>query len=160
MLHKSLWVRTFILHLGTDRLLRPRGEGGEGVQFYFFRGLIYCCCFFWGGGGAILKMHKMWGGWNFKTQDRLLCKICQTILWLKQIYVSFKSRQKISFGGSLSATKCYPYKTWPRNLSAISTSRNVACMWAHTSRMHTAEIWKKIYRFFLLPESIFIIKSG
>ena len=140
MLHKSLWVRTFILHLVTDRLLRPRGEGGGGYNFIFSEAWYF---FFFGGGGAILKMHKMWGGWNFKTQDCLLCKSCQTILWLKQIYVSFKSRQKIRFGGSLSATKCYPYKAWPRNLSAISTSRNVACMWAHTSRMHAAEIWKK-----------------
>ena len=43
---------------------------------------------------------------------------------------------------ALSATKCYPYKARPRNLSAISPTRNVACMYAHTP-MHTAEIWKK-----------------
>ena len=72
----------------------------------------------------------------------LLCKSCQTILWLKQIHVSFKSRQKICFGGSLSTANCYPYIAWPRNLSAISTTMNVACMYAHMP-MHTAEIWKK-----------------
>ena len=48
----------------------------------------------------------------------------------------------ISFGISLSATKCYPYKAWPRNLSAISTTRNIACMCAHAP-MYTAEIWEK-----------------
>ena len=57
-----------------------------------------------------------------------------------------KKTKKIHFGGSLSATKCYPYKARPRNLSGISPTRNVACMYdfmyAHTP-MHTAEIWKK-----------------
>ena len=53
-----------------------------------------------------------------------------------------KKTKKIHFGGSLSATKCYPYKARPRNLSAISPASNVACMYAHTP-MHTAEIWKK-----------------
>ena len=85
-------------------------------------------------GGSTLKMHKMWGGVK-------VCKCCQTILWLKQIHVSFKSRQKICFGSSLSATKCYPYKAWPRNLSAISPTRELVCMYAHLP-MHTAEIWK------------------
>ena len=51
------------------------------------------------------------------------------------------------FGGSFSATKCYPYKARPRNLSAISPTRNVACMYAHTP-MHTAEILKKCIDFF------------
>ena len=42
------------------------------------------------------------------------------------IYVSFKTTvdRKIRFGGSLSAKKCYPYKAWPWNLSAISPARN------------------------------------
>ena len=57
-----------------------------------------------------------------------------------------KKTKKIHFGGSLSATKCYPYKARPRNLSGISPTRNVACMYdfmyAQTP-MHTAEIWKK-----------------
>ena len=48
---------------------------------------------------------------------------------------------KKTFCGSLSATKCYPYQARPRNLSAISLARNVACMYASTL-MHTAEIWK------------------
>ena len=52
-----------------------------------------------------------------------------------------KKTKKIHFGGSLSATKCYPYKARPRNLSGISPTRNVACMYAHTP-MYTAEIWK------------------
>ena len=42
----------------------------------------------------------------------------------------------------------YPYKARPRNLSAISPTRNVVCMYTHT-RMHTAaESGKKKYRFF------------
>ena len=40
-----------------------------------------------------------------------------------------KQTKKIA---SLPATPFYPYKAWPRNLSAISTTRNVACMYAHT----------------------------
>ena len=30
--------------------------------------------------------------------------------------------------GSLPTIKCYPYKDWSRNLSAKSSTRNVACM--------------------------------
>ena len=76
------------------------------------------------------------------------------------MHVSFKSRLKIRFGGCLSATKCYPPKAWPRNLSGISPTRNVVCMYAHTP-MHTAEIWKQHRVFiYLFHESIFIIKSG
>ena len=89
-----------------------------------------------GGGGVEILRHKA----------GLLCKRCQTILWLKQIHVS-KVDKKICFGGSLSTTKCYPYKVWPRNLSAISTTRNVACVYAHMP-MHTAETWKKYIDFF------------
>ena len=40
-----------------------------------------------------------------------------------------KQTKKIA---SLPATQFYPYKAWPRILSAISTTRNVACMYAHT----------------------------
>ena len=145
LLLKSLWVRTFILHLGTDRLLRPGGGGSKFLRDLIFRG-----------GGQFWKCTKCGGGVDIsRPRTGLLCKSyycyysysahCQTILWLKQIYVSFKSRQKIRFGGSLSATKWYPYKAWPRILSAIFTTRNVACLYAQTS-MHTAEIWKKICR--------------
>ena len=50
---------------------------------------------------------------------------------------------------ALSATKCYPYKARPSNLSAISPTSNVACMYAHMP-VRTAEIWKKyrLYGFF------------
>ena len=57
-----------IAHLWTDRLLRPGGGGrgrgmggrgfGGGVQFS--KRLDF--------GGSILKMHKMLGGRNIKTQ--------------------------------------------------------------------------------------------
>ena len=50
------------------------------------------------------------------------------------------------YAGYLSTTECYPYKAWPRNLSAISTTRNVACMYAHLP-MHTAEMRKKYLDF-------------
>ena len=33
---------------------------------------------------------------------------------------------------SLPATQFYPYKVWHRNLSAISTTGNIASMYAHT----------------------------
>ena len=55
-----------------------------------------------------------------------------------------KKTKKIHFGGSLSATKCYPYKARPRNLLAIFPARNVVDLYAHTP-MHTAEIWKNNY---------------
>ena len=133
MLRKSPWVGTFIFHLGTDLLLRPGGR----VQF--FKRLD----FFWGGGGNFENAQNVRGVEILSHRTGRLCKSCQTILWLKQIYVSFKSRQKIRFGGSLSATKCYPYKAWPRNLSAISPTRDLVCMYAHLP-MHTAELWKNI----------------
>ena len=41
-----------------------------------------------------------------------------------------------------------PYKAWPRNLSAKSTTRKVACMQAHLP-MHTTEIGKKNFFNFL-----------
>ena len=83
--------------------------------------------FRWGGGGV---------------------QFSQTILsWLKQIHISLKRRRKIHFGGSLSATKCYPYNARPRNLSAISPIRNVGWMFAHMP-LHTADIWKKYINLF------------
>ena len=113
---------------------------------------IVCCVPDGGEGGGVkfCKRHDF-KGVNFKNQQNvrgveilrhrtgLLCKSCQTILWLKQIHVPSKEHQKIHFGGSLSATKCYPYKARPRNLSTISPTRNVACMCVYTF-MHTAEI--------------------
>ena len=65
----------------------------------------------------------------------------------------FHVRQnKIRFGSSLSVIKYYPFKAWPRNLSAIFTTRNVACMYMHTP-MQTAEIWAKYIDFFF-PETL------
>ena len=49
--------------LGTDQLSRPRGggrEGGVGGGVQFYKRLDF--------GGSILKMHKMLGGRNIKTQ--------------------------------------------------------------------------------------------
>ena len=54
-----------IAHLGTDRLLRLGGGGGMGGMGFgggvqFSKRLDF--------GGSILKMHKMLGGRNIKTQ--------------------------------------------------------------------------------------------
>ena len=84
---------------------------------------------------------------------------CQTILWLKQIQVSFKSRQKIRFDGCLSASKCSPYKAWRTNLSAISPTRNLAFMYARYAYAYSLNLDKKIIVFFFFRESIFIIES-
>ena len=68
-----------------------------------------------------------------------------------------KKTKRTHFGRASSATKsCYPYKSQPRKLSAISPTRNVACMqpciYAHTP-MHTAEIWNKYIDFFNFLEA-------
>ena len=73
-----------------------------------------------GGGGGQFSKRQFWkctkceGVEILRHRTGLLWKICQTILRLKQIHVSFKSRQKICFGRSWSATKCYAYKDWPQ----------------------------------------------
>ena len=100
--------------------------GGGGVQFP--KRLDF--------GGSTLKMHKMWRGSKYVNVVRLYYD------WSKSMFLS-KVDKKICFGSSLSATKCYPYKAWPRNLSAISPTRDLVCMYAHLP-MHTAEIWKNI----------------
>ena len=55
-----------------------------------------------------------------------------------------KTTKKIHFGGSFSSTKCYPW-AWPRNLSAISPTRNVAFMYAPPLCIQPKS--GKIYRF-------------
>ena len=69
----------------------------------------------------------------------------------KLYYSTFPSKvdKKKSLRRFLSATKFYPYKAWPRNLSAVSTTRNVACMYAHTP-LRIADIWKKKYMYIYL----------
>ena len=97
-------------------------------------GVIYCHVtrLFWGGVNFENAQYVREVG-KLRHRTGLPCQSCQTILWLKQIQVSFKSRQKkIRFDGCLSASKCYPYKAWRRNLSAISPTRNVAFMYART----------------------------
>ena len=66
--------------------------------------------------GSILKMHKMWG-WVEILRHRagLLCKSCQTILWLKQIDVSFKSRQKKLLRRFFLNNKSYQKHLWGQN---------------------------------------------
>ena len=51
-----------------------------------------------------------------------------------------KQTKKFASAVLCQQQKCYPYKAWTRNLSAISTTKKVACMYAHMP-MHTAEIW-------------------
>ena len=78
----------------------------------------------------------------------LLCKSCQPGNIMTEEIPRFLPNQikKNCYGGSFSATKCYPYEAWPSNLSA--TIRNVARVYPHTP-MHTAEIWKNYVDFFL-----------
>ena len=52
--------------------------------------------------------------------------------WLQPRNFCFHSVTFIRFDGCLSASKCYPYKAWRRNLSGISPTRNVAFMNART----------------------------
>ena len=77
-----------------------------------------------------------------------VCHVKQYYDWSKSTFPAKIVKQNC-LGGSLSATKCYPYKAWPRNLSTISTLTNVVCMYAHTP-MHTAEIWKKYIDVFVI----------
>ena len=106
-------------------ILTSRGGGGGLWRGYnFLRGLIL--------GVNFENAQNVREVELLRHRTDLLCKSCQTILWLKQIHVSFKwEDKKICFGGSLSATKCYLWKAWPRNLSAISTTRNVTCTHIH-----------------------------
>ena len=61
-----------------------------------------------------------------------------------------QKKKKNTLWRLIASNKMLP--AWPRNLSAISPVRNVACMYAHTP-MHTAEIWKNVW-IFLFPETI------
>ena len=81
----------------------------------------------------------------------LPCKSCQNYIMIEaNPRFLRKQAKKIRFVGSLSETKCYPYKAWPRNLSAISpTGMQLVCMYAHTP-MHTAEIWGEKRLFYFL----------
>ena len=109
---------------------------------------FHCKINFLGGlilGGQFWKCTKC-EGWS-KYLDTRLKGVKLYYDWSKSMFPS-KVDKKICFGGSLSPTKCYLYKVWPRNLSAISTTRNVACVYAHMP-MHTAETWKKYIDFFI-----------
>ena len=51
----------------------------------------------------------MWGGFEIlRHRTGILCKSCQTILWLKQIHVSFKSRQNNSRWRFVAGKKILP----------------------------------------------------
>ena len=98
---KSAWSCSwFLFFCFRDRSFITSQWGAAGYNF--LRGLIF--------GGSILKMNTKCEGLEIlRHRNGLPCKRCQTILWLKQIHISFESRQKIRFVGSLSETKCYPY---------------------------------------------------
>ena len=99
-----------------------------------------------GGGYKFLKMHRMWGG-SYRTV--LLCKSCQTVLWLKQIHVSFKRRTK----KYTLAVLCKQL-----NITRVSSAQDSISYFSYqecnmhvrTAPMHTAEIWKKILTFLSL----------
>ena len=126
----------------------PGGGGGFGGGYDFLRGFIL--------GVNFENAKNVREVEILRHRTGLLC--CQTILSLIEANPRFMQKKtktktktkskktkttttKKTFCGSLSATKCYPYQARPRNLSAISLARNVACMYASTP-MHTAEIWK------------------
>ena len=119
----DLWGRSFIT---------PGGRGfGGGVQSS--KKLDF--------GGSILKMHKMCGGWNIKTKGwPSMQKLSNCIMIKENPRFLQKKTKKFASAVLCQQQKCYPYKAWPRNLSAISTTKRVACMYAHMP-MHTAEIW-------------------
>ena len=93
----------------------------------------------------------------------LLCKSCQTILWLKQIHVSFKSRQKKKhFGGSLSATKCSHIKLSPGTYQLfLLPGMKRACTHIRLCiQPKSGKVYIDFSDFFLFRERIFFIKSG
>ena len=96
----------------------------------FLRGLIL-------GGRHFWKYTKCEGGENIKTQDwPSIKKVAKRYYdWSKCTFPS-KADKNNSLQRFLVSIKmwCYPFKAWPRrNLSAISTTRNVACMYTHIS---------------------------
>ena len=68
------------------------------------------------------------GGRNIKTRGWPSMWKLPSYDWSKSTFPSQVEKKLLR--GSLSTTKCHPYKAWPRNLSAISTTRNVAYMYA------------------------------
>ena len=92
----------------SSRLSRPLGD-----RSFITRG---------GGGGV-------WWGYNFLRGLNLRCQFWRCAKCEKGRKICIVDKKKIA---SLPATKFYPYITLPSNLSAISTTRNVARMYAHT----------------------------
>ena len=86
------------------------------------------------GWGGTLKMHKMWGRSKYVKVVKLYYD------WSKSMFPS-KVDKKICFGSSLSATKCYPYKAWPRNLSAISSYFSYQGLSVHVCTFTYAYSW-------------------
>ena len=153
--------------LGTDRLWCRRGGGGRfwrGVQFskrVYFRG------------GQFWKCTKCEGVEILRQRTGLLCESCQTILWLKQIHVSFKSRQKkYALAVLCQKQNVTRIKLGPET-AAISSTRNVVCIYTHIACCKLsisvdkrnpayAYNWnlEKYIDFFLFTEIIFNLKSG
>ena len=70
-----------------------------------------------------------------------------------------KEHKKIHFGGSLSATKCYPYKARARNLSTISPTRNVVCTYTCVYTYAYSRNLEKTYRFFLFLKAFSLLNQ-
>ena len=112
--------------------MSQRGGGGGWVGVQFSKRLDF--------GVSILKMQENVRGVEIlRHRTGLLCKSCQsTFMFLSKV------DNKIRFCWFFVSNKMlYPFKAWPRNLSAISPIRNVVSMYTHTP-MHTAKIWKNI----------------
>ena len=82
--------------------------------------------------------HQFWkcreceGGGGSKYQDTGLAFYVKLYYVRSKTTFPSKEGKRIHFGGSLSGTKCYPYKARSRNLSAISPTRNICSVHVRT----------------------------
>ena len=137
---------------GPNCLLCPDVEGGKGGGYNFLGALIL--------GGQFWKCTKCEGGGGSKYYDTGLAFYTKVVKlyydWSKSTFPS-EVDKKIGFSGSLSTTKCYRIKLGPETYQLFLLPGSV-----HVLTYAYAYSWnlEKIYRIFLFPESIIIIKLG
>ena len=101
--------KNYIVAFRDRSFMMSQGGGGDfGGGYNFLRGFIF--------GGVNFENAQNVRGWKY--WDRGLAFYVKVVKlyydWSKSTFPS-KVDKKIRFGGSLSETKCYPYKAWPRN---------------------------------------------
>ena len=137
---------------GPNCLLCPDVEGGKGG------GTIFWEPWFWGANFENAQNVK--GGGGSKYYDTGLAFYTKVVKlyydWSKSTFPS-EVDKKIGFSGSLSTTKCYRIKLGPETYQLFLLPGSV-----HVLTYAYAYSWnlEKIYRIFLFPESIIIIKLG